>query len=98
MILVATGRGALLALLILLAITCGWQDDSLLILYVLLTGFSHGIFAVGFVQFGARAAAAYGWRGLGTAAGLHLVSASAFAVGDALGCLIGFAMSVGVWV
>ena len=98
MIWAATARGAALSLFILAAITCGWQDDSLLILYVCFTGLSHGLLSVGIIQAGARDAAAFGWRGQGTSTGLHLVSASAFGVGEAMGCLIGFALSSGIWV
>jgi hypothetical protein len=98
MIWVATMRGASLSILILLALSCGWQDDTLLILYVCLTGVSNGLLSVGFMQEGARVAKTFGWRGMGVATGLHLVSASAFGVGEALGCLLGFFISSSVWV
>ena len=95
---VATARGAALSVFILLGIACGWQDDSLLLIYVTLTGVSHGLLSLGYMQMGARAAKILGWRGQGSSTGLHLVSASTFAVGEAFGCLIGFALSLLIWV
>ena len=95
---VATVRGAVLSVFILCAIACGWQDDSLLVIYVSLTGASHGLLSLGFMQMGARASKALGWQGQGDSTGLHLISASAFAVGEALGSLIGFLLSLLIWV
>ena len=97
MVWIATIRGTSLSIFILLAIACGWQDDGLLIVYVVLTGLSHGLLSVGFLQTGARAAKAIGWRVSGKATGLHLSSASAFGVGDALGSVLGFLLASGLW-
>ena len=97
MVWIATIRGTSLSIFILLAIACGWQDDGLLIVYVVLTGLSHGLLSVGFLQTGARAAKAIGWRVSGKASGLHLSSASAFGVGDALGSVLGFLLASGLW-
>ena len=83
MVWVAITRGASLSLLILLALACGWQDDSLLTLYVCLTGLTNGLLSVGLMQTGARLAKSVEFRGKGIETGLHLVTASVFGVGVA---------------
>jgi hypothetical protein len=98
MVWVAITRGASLSLLILLALACGWQDDSLLTLYVCLTGLTNGLLSVGLMQAGACLAKRVEFRGKGIETSLHLVTASVFGVGEALGCLIGFIIASSVWV
>jgi hypothetical protein len=98
MIWVATARGVAISAFILFSILIGWQDDSLLIVYVCLTGLTNGIFSLGFMQCGDRKSKAHGWHGQGSSVGLHLIAASTFACSEALGCLLGFVATVSIWV
>jgi hypothetical protein len=50
------------------------------------------------MQAGACLAKRVEFRGKGIETSLHLVTASVFGVGEALGCLIGFIIASSVWV
>jgi hypothetical protein len=93
---VSTIRGVFISSFILLAVACGWEDDSLFIFYVLFTGLSNGILVVGCLQQGACALNSVELRAKSN--GPYLVCASLLGVGDALGCVIGFTLASGIWV
>ena len=93
---VSTIRGVFISSFILLAVACGWEDDSLFIFYVLFTGLSNGILVVGCLQQGACVLNSVELRAKSN--GPYLVCASLLGVGDALGCVIGFTLASGIWV